>query len=189
MRCLGLIKDLCVSLVQYPAKTILMDIVVADIPPKCGMSLSRPWGAKLQGSLQLDMSYTTILVFGQPKRLYRKTLIKYVVSSQEKPQNFPIYSVHSDMDSFIIYNVEIDPPHTIKVIADEIEKISNERSSVWIQQISENHDTSDKSEETKKPDLPIKQIPETPDTNYEHEMHWYLEFDGFVNKLGARARV
>ena len=49
--CLGLIKDLCVSLVQYPAKTILMDVVVADIPPKYGMLLSRSWGAKLQGSL------------------------------------------------------------------------------------------------------------------------------------------
>jgi len=41
VRCLGLIKDLCVSLVQYLAKTILMDIVVVDIPPKYGMLLSR----------------------------------------------------------------------------------------------------------------------------------------------------
>ena len=41
VRCLGLIKDLCVSLVQYPAKKILMDVVVADIPPKYGMLLSR----------------------------------------------------------------------------------------------------------------------------------------------------
>lgn len=41
VRSLGLIKDLRVSLVQYPAKTILMDIVVADIPPKYGMQLSR----------------------------------------------------------------------------------------------------------------------------------------------------
>ena len=70
-KCLGLIKDLCVTLVQYPGKSILMDIVVADIPPKYGMLLSRSWGAKLQGSLQLDMSYATILVFGQPKKLYR----------------------------------------------------------------------------------------------------------------------
>jgi len=51
VRCLGLIKYLCVSLVQYPAKTILMDVVVADIPPKYGMLLSRSWGTKLQGSL------------------------------------------------------------------------------------------------------------------------------------------
>lgn len=64
VRCLGPIKDLCVSLVQYPTKTILMDVVVANIPPKYDMLLSRSWGAKLQGSLQLDMSYATISVFG-----------------------------------------------------------------------------------------------------------------------------
>jgi len=41
VKCLGLIKDLCVTLIQYPAKSILMDIVVYDIPPKYGMLLSR----------------------------------------------------------------------------------------------------------------------------------------------------
>ena len=81
-----------------------MDVVVADIPPKYGMLLSRSWGAKLQGSLQLDMSYATISVFGQPKKLYRETLMKYMVSSEEKPQNFPIYAVHSDIDSYILFN-------------------------------------------------------------------------------------
>ena len=60
LKCIGLIKDLCVNLVQYPGKSMVMDIVVADIPPKYGMLLSRSWGAKLQGSLQLDMSYSTI---------------------------------------------------------------------------------------------------------------------------------
>jgi len=109
VKCLGLIKDLCVSLVQYPDKTILMNIVVVDIPPKYGMLLSRSWGAKLQGSLQLDMSHTTILVFGQPKRLYKETLMKCVVSSQEKPQNFPIYSVHSNMDSLFFTMLKLIP--------------------------------------------------------------------------------
>ena len=37
---LGLIKELCVTLVQCPAKNILMDIVVVDISPKYGMLLS-----------------------------------------------------------------------------------------------------------------------------------------------------
>ena len=41
LKCLGLIKDWCVTLVQYPGKSILMDIVVVDIPPKYGMLLSR----------------------------------------------------------------------------------------------------------------------------------------------------
>ena len=63
VKCLGLIKDLCVTLVQYPRKSIVMDIVVVDIPPKYGMLLSCSWGEKLQGSLQLYMSYATISVF------------------------------------------------------------------------------------------------------------------------------
>jgi len=41
-----------------------MDIVVANIRPKYGMLLSHSGGEKLQRSLQLDMSYATISVFG-----------------------------------------------------------------------------------------------------------------------------
>jgi hypothetical protein len=94
VKCIGLIKDLCITLVQIPSKSMVMDVVVADIPPKYGMLLSRSWGAKLKGTLQLDMSYTTVPVFGQRRRLYRETLMKYMVSSQEKPHNYPIYSAH-----------------------------------------------------------------------------------------------
>ena len=50
------------------------------------------------------MSYATITVFGQPKRLYRESIMKYMVSTEEKPQNFPIYAVHSDIDSYILFN-------------------------------------------------------------------------------------
>ena len=117
VKCLGLIKDMCVSLVQYPNKTILMDVLVADIPPKYGMLLSRSWGAKLHGSLQLDLSYATISIFGQPKRLYRETLMKYVVSSKSKPENFPIYSIHFDMDSFILFNDGVNSPSEGKPLA------------------------------------------------------------------------
>lgn len=37
-----------------------MDVVVVDIPPQFGMLLSRSWGAKLRGTLQLEFSYATI---------------------------------------------------------------------------------------------------------------------------------
>ena len=47
VKCLGLIKDLCVTLAQITAKSVIMDIVVANIPPKYGILLSRSWGAKL----------------------------------------------------------------------------------------------------------------------------------------------
>lgn len=41
VKCIGLIKDLVVSLDQIPAKNVLMDVVVVDIPPRFGMFLSR----------------------------------------------------------------------------------------------------------------------------------------------------
>ena len=40
-KCIGLIKDLVVSLHQLPEKSVVMDVVVADVPPKFGMLLSR----------------------------------------------------------------------------------------------------------------------------------------------------
>jgi hypothetical protein len=49
------------------------------------------------------MSYATIPVFGQQRTLYKETLMKYMVSSQEKPHNYPLYSAHSDLNSFILY--------------------------------------------------------------------------------------
>ena len=32
--------------------------------------------------------------------------MKYMVSSQDRPNNTPLYSIHSDIDSFILYNEE-----------------------------------------------------------------------------------
>lgn len=51
VHCIGLIKDVVVALTQIPAKTTVMDIVVADIPPKFGMLLSRSWAAKIKGTM------------------------------------------------------------------------------------------------------------------------------------------
>ena len=51
VKLLGLIKDLCVNFTQIPAKCMVMDVIVADVPPKYGMLLSRSWGAKLQSTM------------------------------------------------------------------------------------------------------------------------------------------
>jgi hypothetical protein len=63
VKCLSMIKYLVVNLAQIPVKSILMDVVVVDLPANYGMLLSRYWGSKLGGSLQLDMNYATILIF------------------------------------------------------------------------------------------------------------------------------
>jgi hypothetical protein len=51
VQCLGVIKDLVVSLFQLPMKSMVMDIVVANVPPKFGMLLSRSWIKRLGGTL------------------------------------------------------------------------------------------------------------------------------------------
>jgi hypothetical protein len=47
VQCLGVIKDLVVTLFQLPMKSVVMDIVVAHVPPKFGMLLSRSWIKRL----------------------------------------------------------------------------------------------------------------------------------------------
>ena len=66
---MGFIKDMVVSLNKLPYKIVVMDVVVADIPPKFGILLSRSWTSKFKGSLQMDMSYATIPVLNENKRL------------------------------------------------------------------------------------------------------------------------
>ena len=83
-----------------------MEILVADITHKYGILLYRSWGENVHRSLQLDMSYATISVFGQPKKLYRETLMKYMVSNAARSINYPIYATPTDLDSFILCNTE-----------------------------------------------------------------------------------
>ena len=72
VKCLGVIKDLAVSLAQIPARSLVMDVVVADILARFGMLLSRSRGAKLGGVLKLDFTYAIILIFsGEERRLYK----------------------------------------------------------------------------------------------------------------------
>ena len=63
VKCVGLIKDMVVCLAQILAKSIVMDVMVVDIPARFGMLLSRYWGAKLGGVLKLEFTYAIIIFF------------------------------------------------------------------------------------------------------------------------------
>ena len=69
VKCLGLIRDMVVTLEKIPFKTAVMDVVVADIPPKFVVLLSRSCTSEMKGILQMDMPYATILMAGGNKRL------------------------------------------------------------------------------------------------------------------------
>ena len=104
VKCLGLTKDMVVTLNKLPSKKIVMDVVVADIPPKFKVLLSRSWTSKLKGSLQMDMSYATIPVQYGSRRLYSEKITPYVVSSQDRPGIHHIYAVDTDLGSSIFFN-------------------------------------------------------------------------------------
>ena len=104
VKCLGLIKYVVVSLAKLPFKIVVMDVVVADIPPKFGVFFSRYWTSKLKGSLQMDMSYASILVLNENKRLYSEKRSTYVVSSRDRPGVHHIYSVDTELGPSIFFN-------------------------------------------------------------------------------------
>lgn len=103
VKCLGLIKDLAITLSRLPMKSMMMDIVVADVPPKFGMLLSRGWTERLGGTLQNDLSYATVLVFGgESERLYREARLAYIISDEKHPTNHPIYAIDTDFGACIL---------------------------------------------------------------------------------------
>ena len=95
-KCLGLIKDLVVSLHQIPKRNLVMDVVVADVTPKFGMLLSRSWESNLKGTLLMDLSYAMIPIFGMQMRLYRENRLAYMINNRENLENNPIYPSNQD---------------------------------------------------------------------------------------------
>jgi hypothetical protein len=116
VQCLGVIKDLVVTLFQMPMKSVVMDIVVADVPPKFGMLLSRSWIKRLGGTLQMDLTYDTILVFGgEHKRLYKEDQLAYIISDESDPTNHPIFSLDTELGSSLLQFTDAPkPPLKIK---------------------------------------------------------------------------
>ena len=108
---MGLINDLVISLHQILEKSVVMDIVVVDVPSKFGMLLSKSWLAKLKGTMQMDFSYATIPVFNQQRRLWREIRLKYMINNKKCPENHPIYVVDTDMGSSIFFN-SCEPPES-----------------------------------------------------------------------------
>ena len=103
VKCLGLIKDLAVNLTHLPSKSVMMDIVVVDIPPKFSLLLSHSWSKRLGGTLQMDLMYATIPIFGgETKRLYREYQLAYIISKEIRSVNHPIYAVDTNFGSCIL---------------------------------------------------------------------------------------
>jgi ribonuclease HI len=133
VQCLGVIKDLVVSLFQLPMKSMIMDIVMADVPPKFGMLLSRSWIKRLGGTLQMDLTYATIPVFGgEHRRLYREAQLSYIVSDEANPTNHPIYALDTDLGSSLLqFTDEPETPLQIRKQLSLNQEMPPSTTSVW----------------------------------------------------------
>lgn len=88
---LGMIKYLVVNLAQILVKSIVMDIVVVDIPTIIGIFLSSSRGMKLGGPIKIDLAYATIPVFGGEEcRLYRESIF-VTVTTVDNSNNSPVH--------------------------------------------------------------------------------------------------
>jgi hypothetical protein len=84
----GLIKDLKVSLVIYLDISILMNVIVIDVPYAWGMLLSRKRAAGLGGSIHMDLSYATIATcMWTFVNLHREPMSRYHVQNPNDPMN------------------------------------------------------------------------------------------------------
>ena len=120
VKCLGVIKDMVVNLTQLPMKSVIMDVVVADIAPKFGKLLSRSWAKKVGGTLQMDFSYATIPIFGgENRRFYRELQFAYIVTDDTNPTNHPLYVVEKDLGSLMLH---FSDDNTIGMLQVEKEK-------------------------------------------------------------------
>ena len=52
----------------------------------------------------MDLSYATIPIFNEQRRLYRENHLAYMISNRENLENHPIYSVDTDMGSSMLFN-------------------------------------------------------------------------------------
>lgn len=52
-----------VGVVQIPAKFVMMDVVIANVPRMYNVLLSRHWGTFVGVRLRLGLSYATITIF------------------------------------------------------------------------------------------------------------------------------
>lgn len=61
-------------------------------------------GFQVKGTIQMDMSYASILIFGEQRRLYRESKMAYMVSNKYKPQKFPVCAMETELGSSTLFN-------------------------------------------------------------------------------------
>ena len=79
------------SIVAYPYISVLMDVVVTDVPNMWGMVLSRIWLVILIGCLKMDLSYANIPTCDGYSTFHMGLAMRYQVEYLKEPMNEVLY--------------------------------------------------------------------------------------------------
>jgi hypothetical protein len=110
---------------------MVMDIVVADVPPKFGMLLSREWIKRLGVTLQNDLFYAIVPVFGgEQRRLYREYQLAYIISDEKEPTNHTVYSVDTGLGSCIL-QIDDSLSSSLQLRKPIFQSSEFERTPIW----------------------------------------------------------
>lgn len=136
--------------------------------------------------------------------------MKFLVSSPEKPENAPLYSIHTDLDSFILYNDQSleEPRSENRDTNQETEPMDFDIMATLEEYDEEDHGQSTKNETQNKQEIPCSQpVSHPPQTNapreerdnpqpitYSTTQHngeplWEMNFNGSCTKKTAGAGV
>jgi len=84
-------------------KSVVIDIVVANIQARFGMLLSRSWGSNIGGSIKLDLTYVTIPIFGREEiRLFRESRFVKTITRADCSDNAPMYNTERDISCLML---------------------------------------------------------------------------------------
>jgi hypothetical protein len=67
------------------------------------MLLLISWIKRLGGTLDMDLTYATIIVFGgEHRRIYREAHLAYFINDESNPTNHTIFSLDTDLVSRLL---------------------------------------------------------------------------------------
>jgi hypothetical protein len=114
-------------------KSVVMDIVVVDVPPKFVMILSRYWIKRIGGTLHMDLTYATIPMFGgEHRRLYKEAHLAYIISDESDPTNHPIFSLDIELGAILLQLTNApEPALKIKNQSMGFHEASFSTTSIW----------------------------------------------------------
>jgi len=106
----GMIRNLHVLSVAYLDISIVMDIVVIDIPDSWAMFISRKWVVDLGGSLQMEISYATFPTpEGNLATFHTEQFQRYHIEYPNEPMNEFLCSLDDDMGNYIVLLPSLAP--------------------------------------------------------------------------------